>query len=142
MVEDQKITVLVIDDDKDSREMMKYYLEKQGLLVVTAGDGEEGLNILEKEHVSIVLSDIVMPKVDGIEFLKRVRQYNLQAEVIMITGQSSVEKCIDVLEHGACQYLIKPVNLEDVLASIDRAKRNILEKREMMRRAMQRKKEG
>lgn len=141
MVAEPKITVLILDDDKDSREMLKFYLEKQGMTVLVAGDGEEGLKILEKEDVSIVLSDIMMPKVDGIEFLKHVRQYNLQTEVIMITGQSSVEKCIDVLEHGACQYLIKPVNLEDVLASIDRAKRNIQEKREMMRRAMQNKKE-
>jgi len=142
MSADKKYTVLVIDDEADARDVMKSYLEKRGYVVLTAADGEEGLKQMDGTSVEIVLCDIVMPNMDGVEFLKRVRQYNLKTEVIMITGQSTVERCVDAVEHGACQYLTKPAKLEDILTSIERAKRNIEEKQEMLRRAFKDKKTG
>lgn len=129
-------TVLVVDDEEDIRNVMKNCLERRGYTVLTAGDGEEALKKMEGTIVDIVLCDIVMPKMNGIEFLQRMRQYNLKTEVIMITGQSTPERCVDSLEFGACQYLMKPTTVENILKSIDRAKRNIKEKQEILRRAL------
>lgn|GEM_PF-1292877 len=129
----EKTNILIIDDEQDSREFLKNTLERKGFTVITADDGEDGLEKLQILNVPIVICDIVMPKVDGIEFLKRVHSCNVVVEVIMLTGQSNLSRCLSSIEHGACSYLIKPVDIQELLEHIQRAQRNIKEKTEMIK---------
>lgn len=129
----EKTRVLIIDDEHDAREFLKNTLERKGFTVIIAEDGDDGLEKLQVLNIPIVICDIVMPKVDGIEFLKRVHACNVVVEVIMLTGQSNLSRCLSSIEHGACSYLIKPVDIQDLLEHIQRAQRNIKEKTEMIK---------
>ncbi|MBU1998723.1 MAG: response regulator, partial [Candidatus Omnitrophica bacterium] len=128
--------VLIIDDEDDVRERIRNILQRRGHTVFTAGDGQEGLDILKKEEVDIVYCDIVMPNMDGIEFMKRVKEFNLKTEFIMVTGCSTVDRCVESIEQNACGYLIKPLNVEDILKNLSEAERRIEQKREMLKRAL------
>lgn len=133
----EKLNVLVMDDEPEVREYLKNILERRGYVVFTAQDGEEGLEKIKQANIDIVLADIVMPKMDGIEFLRHVRDYDLKVEVIMITGHSTLDRCVDVIENNACGYLTKPLKAGDILLRIAKAKRNICEKKEMLVRALE-----
>lgn len=135
-MEEKTPQILVIDDDEDIRQMLKNVLERHGFPVVTACDGQEGLEKVTKSSIRIVLCDIVMPKLDGLEFLKKVHGYNLSVEIIMITGKSNLDTCLESIERGACAYLIKPVQVDEILEAIERAQRNIREKQEMIRKIL------
>jgi DNA-binding NtrC family response regulator len=128
--------ILIVDDDDGVRESLKLLLEHRGFTVTAARDGEEGLKIIEASNIHIVLCDIVMPKMDGIEFLKRVHEFNSCVEVIMFTGHSDIDNCVESVEKGACEYLIKPARIEKILEAIARAQRNVHEKQEMIKKAL------
>ena len=132
----KKTNVLIIDDEKSIRESLQRMLERQEYRVFTAGDGEEGLRITHERNIDIALVDIVMPKMDGLEFLKQVHHSNPKIEVIMVTGQSTVERCVKAIEYGASGYLLKPVWFNDILDSITKAEKAIKEKESMLRKAM------
>ncbi|HAJ57525.1 MAG TPA: hypothetical protein DCL35_07140 [Candidatus Omnitrophica bacterium] len=134
--------ILVIDDNEDVRKMLKDVLERRGFFVTTAVNGEEGLELIAKGDIRIVLSDILMPKINGIEFLDKVREYNLSVEVIMVTGRSSLDTCVESIEKGACAYLIKPVMVNEIFEAVDRARRNIREKQEMIQKILKDKQHG
>lgn len=132
-----EITVIIIDDEVEVRQFIKKSLERKGYIVITAEDGQDALNKLKSTTVHVAICDIVMPHMDGIEFLKRVHQENLVVEVIMMTGQSDLSRCLSSIEYGACSYLVKPVRIEDLYEHIERARRNINEKAEMLKTAFQ-----
>ncbi|MBU1998722.1 MAG: response regulator [Candidatus Omnitrophota bacterium] len=129
-----KLKILVVDDEQDVRERIKSILERRGYQVFTAGDGQEGLDKVKSDDIDIVYCDIVMPNMDGFEFLKKFREFNIKAEVIMVTGYSTVDKCVEAIENNACGYLIKPLKAEDILKNLAQAQRRICEKREMIKR--------
>ncbi|MFH1768075.1 MAG: response regulator [Candidatus Omnitrophota bacterium] len=141
MEKEEQLNILVIDDEEEAREWLRRSLERRGYFVVTAGDGEEGLSKIKEFRAQIVICDIMMPKIDGIEFLEKARKYNLAVEIIMITGQSNLDSCVKAIENGACGYLVKPVNIEDVLENISKAQRRIFEKKEMIQKALEREKD-
>lgn len=128
-MEDKKLKLLVIDDEVDIRESLARILERHGYSVLTAQDGEEGLKMISEHDIDIVLCDISMPKMDGIEFLKNVRKFSLKTEVIIITGQSTVDRCVEAIEQNTCGYLLKPLKTEDILDNIRRAEKRVEEKR-------------
>lgn len=129
------LNILIADDELETREYLKCILERKGYSVVTAADGEEALKKLSEHNIQVAVCDIVMPKMDGIEFLKRAHKQNLVAEVIMVTGQSNLSRCLAAIEYGACSYLVKPLNIDELLTHIERARRNILEKADMVKTA-------
>lgn len=137
MTDKKEHTILIVDDEKEVVTMLKRTLERRGYEVVTAFDGEQGLEVLSQTNVHVVICDIVMPKLDGVAFIKEVKKHNPAVEVIMITGNSTVDRCVEVVEHGACGYLIKPVDIAEVLEHINRAERNIVEKKEMLKKAFE-----
>jgi DNA-binding NtrC family response regulator len=134
-MENKKIKILVIDDEVDIRESMSRILERNGYSVLTAQDGEEGLKTVGEHDIDIVLCDIAMPKMDGIEFLKKIRKFTLKTEVIIITGQSTVDRCVEAIEQNTCGYLIKPLKVEDILDNIRRAEKRVEEKKKMLESA-------
>jgi DNA-binding response OmpR family regulator len=114
------ISVLLVDDDVSIRESLGGLLSDHGYIVTTAKSGVDGFAILKEHEYDIHITDINMPDVDGIEFMKMSRAYKPEAQFIMITGFGDEEKAADSLNNGAFAYLKKPVRGEVLCATIER----------------------
>lgn len=101
--------ILVVDDEKEIRNLIEIYLKNEGYEVIKARDGEEALEILEKEDIHLIILDIMMPKIDGIEVCKRVRE-NLSIPILMLSAKSEDMDKIQGIMTGADDYLTKPFN--------------------------------
>jgi DNA-binding NtrC family response regulator len=132
----KKTNVLIVDDEKEIRESLQRMLERQEYRVFTAADGEEALKVSQERNIDVALVDIVMPKMDGLEFLRQVHHSNPKIEVIMITGQSTVERCVKAIEYGASSYLLKPAWFNDILDAISKAEKTIKSKEGMLAKAI------
>ena len=104
--------ILIVDDEKPIRDMLKKFLVKKGYEVFDADNADDALKLVREESPNIALLDIRMPKTDGVEVLKRIKEANKNVGVIMITAVSDTvvaEKC---MEQGAFDYITKPISLE------------------------------
>lgn len=112
--------ILAIDDEEHILELLSYNLESNGFRVLTAESGEEGLKILKKENVDLVLLDIMLPGIDGLEMLKRIRKNPVLAElpVIMLTAKSEEINKVLGLEVGADDYISKPFGIYELVARV------------------------
>jgi DNA-binding NtrC family response regulator len=108
--------ILVVDDDEPTRIGMSHILSKEGYHVDSFSNGYEALSFLSQEEVDLVITDINMPEMNGIVFLKALAVSNPNINVIMITGYGKAESYIESINHGAYDYLTKPVNILDLLA--------------------------
>jgi two-component system, NtrC family, response regulator PilR len=113
--------ILVVDDDESTRSMLHDYLESLGHGVTTANDGEEALRKFTPGSFDCVISDLLMPKIDGIELLKRIKMQDKKVFLIMITGYPSIDNAVDAIKEGAYDYMIKPFNIEDIRIKVERA---------------------
>ncbi len=114
-------TVLVADDEKDVARRLCEILEKEGYATFAAFSGEEALDVISKNKIDVVIADVQMPKMDGLEVLKRVKGAFPDIEVIMVTGHGDQEVAVASLRKGAIDYLPKPVDLEELLLAVERA---------------------
>jgi DNA-binding NtrC family response regulator len=128
-------TILVVDDEEAVRDSCRQTLERSGLRVLTARDGVEGLRTVLQRHVDLVLLDLKMPGLDGVEFLRRARAERAGLDVIVITGYSSVESAVECMRLGAYDYLTKPFNAETLRLAVGRAlqKRRLTEENRSLR---------
>jgi len=110
----EKMVLLLVDDEEDIREVLGIALQDMGYLVHTAENGEEALQIFSKVHPQIVLTDIKMPGMDGIDLLKQIKMQDSDTEVIMITGHGDTDLAIKSLKYEAIDFIPKPIN-DDVL---------------------------
>jgi sigma-B regulation protein RsbU (phosphoserine phosphatase) len=120
--------VLVIDDDALMRMTLRAYLEDSGYSVVEAEDGEQGMELFNRERPDIVLTDLRMPKMDGFEVIARLKRDSPGTPIIAITGTGDEDTAAEAVRRGACDALLKPINdlsiLEAVIArALDRPKR-------------------
>lgn len=113
--------LLVIDDEEDVVKPLKKFLEKEGYEVFSAYNGEDGLNIIENNKIDVIITDIKMGDMDGIEVLQEAKKLYQDIEGIMITGYSEQELAIKSLRAGAIDYIPKPVHLEELLISVKQA---------------------
>jgi putative two-component system response regulator len=123
---------LIVDDEPALRQLLSHLMGDVGFTCLEAGNGEEALAVLERQEVSLVLSDLRMPKLDGIGLLAEVRRRWPDAAVILITGVADVKVAVSVLASGAMDYLTKPVNVREVRLRVAQAmekRRLILENR-------------
>ncbi len=104
--------ILVVDDEKPIREMLKRFLVKKGYEVYDADNGDDALKIVGEQEPCIVLLDIRMPKTDGIEVLKKIKELRPDTGVIMITAVSETAVAEKCMEYGAFDYITKPISLE------------------------------
>ncbi len=102
--------ILLIEDDRFFREMFSGLLKAEGYKVDCASGGHEGLAMLATSHYGLVITDLVMPDISGLEILSRVRESDPTIDVIMVTGNANMESAIFALKHGARDYLVKPVD--------------------------------
>ncbi len=116
-----KANVLLIDDDDSLRKVVGYNLGKHGFRVVEKPDGESALEAFNAEQFEIVITDINMPGITGMEFLSKVKQLRPETEVILITAYATVESAIDAMKKGAFDYVTKPFGREELTMVIERA---------------------
>ncbi len=111
MSENFGISLVIIDDNESSLELLSSALASPGLHIYTASDPEEGLDLVFAKHPQIVLSDLVMPKLTGMDVLDRVVEFDPAIDVILMTAYYSTESAVEAIKRGACDYLNKPVSL-------------------------------
>ena len=104
--------VLVVDDEPDAVELLQEFLASKGYDVITAGEGEEALRKVKAERPHLILLDVRMPKMNGLEVLRQVRQIDKEVGVIMVTAVNEEETGRQALELGAFDYIVKPLDLE------------------------------
>lgn len=117
----QKSRLLVVDDIKVNRDLISLQLERHGYEVVQAESGAEALEKVESEKIDLILLDIRMPEMDGIEVLRRLRKTHsaLNLPVIMVTAESLTETTVEALQAGANDYLVKPIDITAAIARIE-----------------------
>jgi two-component system nitrogen regulation response regulator NtrX len=121
MAKASKATVLVVDDEKSIIETLSSIIEDEGYDVITASSGEKGLKMFLKHNPDIILLDIWMPDMDGIETLKQIRSRDKEVSIIMISGHSNIDTAVQAIKLGAYDFLEKPLSLDKVLILINRA---------------------
>ncbi len=121
MPKTQKVTILVVDDEESILETLTGILEDEGYEVISASSGEGALNKFSETVPDVVLLDVWMPDMDGIETLKKIREKNSNASIIMISGHSNIDTAVHAIKLGAYDFLEKPLSLEKVLILIRRA---------------------
>jgi UDP-3-O-[3-hydroxymyristoyl] N-acetylglucosamine deacetylase len=112
--------ILIIDDEEDILNTLSSILEDEGFTVSKAMDGKEGLAIFEREKPDIVLLDVWMPELDGIQVLKRIRKRDKDAIVIVISGHGTISTAVEAVKVGAYDFLEKPLSIEKVLEVVSR----------------------
>lgn len=121
-----KHTVLVVDDDKQFTNVIKEILQKEGYAVYAANDGKQGLDIISEHKIDIILTDIELPLINGMDLLEKAKKYYKDNEVIMITGHGNEELAVKALRRGAMNYLRKPIDLDELLIAVDHAKEKVV----------------
>ncbi|MFH0782181.1 MAG: response regulator [Pseudomonadota bacterium] len=114
--------ILVVDDEHAFTEILAMRLSKRGFTVKTAADGKTGLQLLEDdETIEVAVLDVSMPGMDGIETMKVMKEKRPLVEVVMLTGQGTVNTAVESIKWGAFNYLIKPCAIEDLSVCIQEA---------------------
>src|SRR6202162_2724359 len=113
--------ILIIDDEKAIRKTLSEILSFEGYKIDEASDGEEGLKKFKDKNYDVVLCDIKMPKIDGIEFLQKAGEANPDIPIIMISGHGNIETAVEAVKTGAYDYLSKPPDLNRLLITIRNA---------------------
>jgi len=117
--------LLIIDDEPPILEMLEMSLASEGYEVSTAENGVEGLVVFKEQKPKLVLTDIKMPGMDGIEVLKQIKTLDSEAEVIVITGHGDMDSAISAIRNGASDFITKPIRDEILMLSLERAKKKI-----------------
>ncbi|MCP4690027.1 MAG: response regulator, partial [Desulfobacterales bacterium] len=119
-------TILLVDDEADIREVLSIALEDMGYTVLVAENGADALELFRENAPTIVLTDIKMPRMDGIELLRRIKSRNPEAEVVMITGHGDMDLAVRSLKNEATDFITKPINVDALEISLNRARERIL----------------
>ena len=114
-------SILVVDDEPNYQIVLSELLKEEGYEIFTADSGESGLAIVRNTDLDLVLTDMKMPAMDGIEFLKKIKEHNQDLPVILITAYAEVEKAVEAMHLGAFTFLAKPFSNQQLLASVKKA---------------------
>lgn len=128
--------ILVVDDDNAHRGMLKTMLGSWGYTVEEAGDGDEAVSLVKEKYFDVVLTDVRMARMDGIQTLKHLLAYNPALPIVLMTAYSSVETAVDALRLGAYDYLVKPLDFDLLKETLEQAierSRHSVENRELRR---------
>ncbi|MDL2266411.1 response regulator [Desulfovibrio sp. OttesenSCG-928-G15] len=121
----QGIRILIVDDETEAGEILSLRLSRRGLAPFYASGGEAALAFLEQNEVDVVLLDMKMPGMDGLETLRRIHVLRNGLPVIILSGHADLEAAAQGMELGAFFYLLKPVNLEELMHKIEDACRQV-----------------
>lgn len=113
-----KKRILIVDDDEEIRELLEFDIAQSGYIVDTAKDGLEGLNKALNNSYDLILLDVMMPKMNGFDVCKNIRQAKLAIPILMLTAKGTIEDKTDGFDNGADDYLVKPFDIQEVLLRI------------------------
>lgn len=131
----ETIRVLLVDDEVEFLETLLKRMRKRQVEAAGVQSGEEALRYLEKTPVDVVVLDVKMPGMDGIQALKAIKEHHPLVEVIMLTGHANVEVAIQGMELGAFDYLMKPMDIDELLYKVqDACKKKRLHEKRMQKR--------
>ncbi len=127
--------VLIVDDEKDFVQMFSLRLQAEGEKVSTAYSGKEALEVLAHGSIDVVILDIRMPDMDGIDTLKQIKSTYPLVEVILLTGHGSTETAVEGMKLGAFDYLMKPAEFEEIKLKLENARQRKDDQEERIRQA-------
>ena len=128
----KKISILVIDDEHIIVDILTTYLQNNGFVVTGLTDPQEALKYIGKENYDIVLTDLMMPHISGMDIMKAVKQTGHDTEVIIFTGFASIDTAIEAIQYGVYDYIRKPIELKEIKVVIDRAAEKLFLRREIL----------
>lgn len=124
------VKLLIIDDERVALRNLEHVMKKEGYQVTGTQSGVNALKLLEEQHFDVLLTDLRMEKVDGMEILRRSKEIAPDTEVIMITGYATLESGVDAMKHGAFHYIAKPFKLDEVRKIVKQAVEKVSLKKE------------
>ena len=107
-------TILIVEDEQKMLRLLELNLAEEGYATLAAQDAETGLKLLRQEKIDLVLTDLKLPRMDGLEFLQAVKRSNAQMPVILMTAYGTVETAIEAMKAGASDYVLKPFSMEEI----------------------------
>ena len=110
----EPISILIVEDDADFRDSSVRWMQRKGHTVSAAASGAEGMSLADRQHFDVAVLDMNMPGMNGIELLQRIREAGFDMEVIILTGQGTIELAVQAMKMGACDFLTKPCPLGDL----------------------------
>ena len=133
-----KPTLLIVDDELGARQSLEVILEDD-YRVLSAMNGTEALELLQRETVNLVLLDVNMPDMDGLEVLQRVKEQDEEVDVIMVSALNLARKAADAIKSGAYDYITKPYEPEDILSTVNRviSKQRLHRELDLLRREVE-----
>ncbi|HZC24728.1 MAG TPA: sigma-54 dependent transcriptional regulator [Candidatus Binatia bacterium] len=120
--------ILVVDDDASQRRLIEFWLQEEGHSVITANDGKAGLHAFEQKSPCLVITDLRMPGMDGLDLLGRIKGTTQDVPVILITAFGTVGNAVDAMKLGAADYILKPLNPDELKLSVHR----VLERKQLV----------
>jgi DNA-binding NtrC family response regulator len=117
----ERKVILVVEDDPNVGESIRLLLKKRGYEILLASNGKEALSLFRQETVDLIITDLVMPKMDGIELLEEVKHLRPETEVIVISAQGTIEKAVQAMKWGAFDFIEKPINPRVISLVVERA---------------------
>jgi DNA-binding NtrC family response regulator len=116
-----KKSILIVEDDPTVGESLRHLFERKGHVILLASNGKEGLQLFRHEVIDLVITDVVMPRMDGIELLEAVKRLRPETEVIVISAQGTIEKAVQAMKLGAFDFIEKPINPRVISLLVERA---------------------
>src|SRR5207244_6985637 len=113
--------LLIVDDDAGQRSLLDSFLKSQGFDTIPASSGENALAVLRKGGINMMISDVRMPGISGLETLRQARQQHAVLPVLMVTAYAEIREAVGAMRDGAVNYLAKPIDLDELLASVQQA---------------------
>lgn len=110
--------ILVVEDDKNLRKLITTYLRKNEYITYEATNGEEALEVIDTNYIDLIISDIMMEKMDGYELTKSLREANYTIPILLVTAKSTIEDKIEGFLLGADDYMVKPIDMEELLLRV------------------------
>src|SRR5271166_3436821 len=107
-------TLLIVEDEAKMRRLLELNLAEEGYTVLTAADAEAGLNILRQEKIDLIVTDLKLPGMNGLEFLQAVKRTNATLPVVVMTAYGTVETAVEAMKAGASDYVLKPFSLSEM----------------------------
>ncbi len=133
MSKEATISILLVDDEIINLQNISHFLEHKGYLVTTASSGSEAITLLNHGVFDLVITDLKMADVDGVQVMKRAKEINPEVEVIIVTGYATIDSAVEAMSRGAFYYMAKPIKLKELHALIAQATEKTMLRREISR---------